>query len=167
MEPIEPILDFDLSKYRFVQGFDAVATLDSRPDLMQMSPSNFEHLVRQIFEAQGAEGWTTEQSHDDGVDAVIVRRTPLMGGLCIVQAKRYSNVVGVNHIRELAGAMEEKKAGWGVLVTTSWFTTGCHEKARQHGRMELINGENLVHLIKEHLGKEVIIGIDRPRPKTQ
>lgn len=166
LEPIEPILDFDLSKYSFVEGLDAVATLDSRPDLMHMSPTNFEHLVRQIFEDQGAEGWTTEQSHDDGVDAVIVRRTPLMGGLCIVQAKRYSVVVGVSHIRELAGAMEEKKAGWGVLVTTSWFTSGCWEKSREHGRMELIDGERLVYLIKEHLGKDVIIGINRPRSNT-
>lgn len=164
LEPIEPILDFDLSKFRFVEGFDAVATLDSRPDLMDMSPGNFEHLVRQIFEAQGAEGWTTQESKDDGVDAVIVQRKALMGGLSIVQAKRYSRVVGVSHIRELAGAMEEKKAGWGILITTSWFASGCRKKAREHGRMELIDGEGLVHLIKEYLDKDVLIGIpNRPR----
>jgi restriction system protein len=159
LEPIEPILDFDLSKFRFVEGFDAVATLDSRPDLMDMSPSNFEHLVRQIFEAQGAEGWTTQQSKDDGVDAVIMQRKALMGGLTIVQAKRYSTVIGVSHLRELAGAMEEKKAGWGILITTSWFASGCPKKAKDHGRMELIDGERLVYLIKEYLGKEVLIGI--------
>jgi restriction system protein len=167
LEPIEPILDFDLSKFSFVDGFDAVATLDSRPDLMDMSPTNFEHLVRQIFEAQGAEGWTTQQSKDDGVDAVIVQRKALMGGLSIVQAKRYSNVVGVSHIRELAGAMEEKKAGWGILITTSWFASGCQSKAREHGRMELIDGERLIYLIKEYLKKDVLIGIpNRPRNKT-
>jgi len=165
LEPIEPILDFDLSKFRFVDGFDAVATLDSRPDLMDMSPSNFEHLVKQIFEAQGAEGWTTQESNDDGVDAVIVQRKALMGGLSIIQAKRYSRVIGVSHIRELAGAMEEKKAGWGILITTSWFTEGCRQKAREHGRMELINGENLVYLIKEFLKKDVLIGIPN-RPRT-
>jgi restriction system protein len=166
LEPIEPILDFDLSKSSFVDGLDAVSTLDSRPDLMEMSYTNFEHLVRQVFEAQGAEGWTTEPSHDDGVDAVILRKTPLMGGLCIVQAKRWSKVVGVSHVRELAGAMEEKKAGWGVLVTTSWFTQGCRQKAREHGRMELIDGDNLTYLVKKHLGKDVLIGIEnRPRPK--
>src|SRR6185437_6250226 len=70
-EPIEPILDFDLSKFSFVEGLDAVATLDSRPNLLDMSPGYFEHLVRQIFVAQGAEGWTTTQSNDDGIDAVI------------------------------------------------------------------------------------------------
>ncbi|MGH3712479.1 MAG: restriction endonuclease [Micromonosporaceae bacterium] len=166
LEPIEPLLDFDLSKFSFVDGFDAVSTLDSRPDLMQMTPTNFEHLVRQVFEAQGCEGWTTTESHDDGVDAVIARRTAIVGGLSIVQAKRYRGVVGVSHVRELAGAMEEKKAGWGILVTTSWFTDGCWKKARDHGRMELIDGERLVYLIKEHLGKDVLIGIPkRPRPR--
>ncbi|WP_084467634.1 restriction endonuclease [Actinokineospora inagensis] len=168
LEPIQPILDFDLSKFSFVDGFDAVSTLDSRPDLMDMSYTNFEHLVRQIFEAQGAEGWTTQQSNDDGVDAVIVQRQALMGGLSIVQAKRYSRSIGVNHIRELAGAMEEKKAGWGILITTSWFTPKCWEKAREHGRMELIDGERLVYLIKEHLKKDVLIGIsDRPRSRSE
>ncbi len=162
VEPVEPILDFDLSKYRFVEGLDAVSTLDSRPDLMQMSYTGFEHLVRQLFEAQGAEGWTTERSGDDGVDAVIARRTPLFGGLSIVQAKQYSQPIGLSHLRELAGAMEEKKAGWGVLVTTSRFTSGCATKAREHGRMELIDGQQLRYLIKEHLGKDVLIG-KRPR----
>lgn len=55
VEPVEPILDFDLSRFRFVDGLDAVSTLDARPDLMQMSPTNFEHLVRQLFVVQGAE----------------------------------------------------------------------------------------------------------------
>lgn len=32
--------------------------------------------------------------------------------------------------------------------------------------MELIDGERLVYLIKEHLGKDVLIGIaKRPRPR--
>ncbi|MFI7001920.1 restriction endonuclease [Nocardia sp. NPDC050175] len=164
VEPIASTLDFDWNRYRFVKEFDAAATLDSRPDLMDMTPTQFEHLVRQIFQAQGAEGWTTQQSNDDGVDAVIAKRTPLIGGLAIVQAKQYRNVIGVNHVRELAGAMEEKKAGWGILITTSWFTTGCERKAREHGRMELIDGQQLVHLIEEHLHKRVLIGIQkRPR----
>jgi hypothetical protein len=60
-----------------------------------------------------------------------------MGGLAIIQAKHYKNVMGVNHVRELAGAMEEKKAGRGILVTNSWFTTGGWQKADEHGRMEL------------------------------
>jgi restriction system protein len=163
LAPIAPIIDFDRSKYSFVAGLDAVATLDHRPDLMLMSPTEFEHLVRQIFEAMGMQGWTTRPSKDDGVDAVVFNPVPLLGGQTIVQAKRYKDVVGVNHIRELAGAMEEKKAGRGILVTTSWFTPGGRVKAHEHGRMELVDGPILVHLIKEHLGKDVLIGIKRPK----
>jgi restriction system protein len=76
LEPIRPIVEFDLSKYRFIEGLDAVSTLDSRPALMDMSPDEFEHLVRQVFEATGLEGWKTEHSRDDGVDAVMVSKTP-------------------------------------------------------------------------------------------
>jgi restriction system protein len=166
LEPITPILDFDLTKYNFVDGMDAVSTLDSRPDLMQMHYTEFEHLVRQIFQAMDVESWTTEQSYDDGVDAVVVNRSPLLGRLSIVQAKRYKDAVGVSHIRELAGAIEEKKAGHGILVTTSWFTPRSWEKAREHGRIELIDGSRLIYLIKEHLQKDVLIGIKRPRTAT-
>lgn len=166
LEPITPILDFDLTKFSFVEGMDAVSALDSRPDLMKMSPTEFEHLVRQIFEAMGVESWTTEQNYDDGVDAVVVNRSALLGRLSIVQAKRYKNAVGVSHIRELAGAIEEKKAGHGILVTTSWFTPRSWQKAREHGRIELIDGSRLAYLIKEHLGKDVLIGIKRPRSAT-
>jgi restriction system protein len=166
LEPITPILDFDLTKFSFVEGMDAVSTLDSRPDLMKMNPTEFEHLVRQIFEAMGVESWTTERSYDDGVDAVVVNRSPLLGRLSIVQAKRYKNAIGPNHIRELSGAIEEKKAGHGILVTTSWFTARSWQKAREHGRIELIDGNRLRYLIKEHLGKDVLIGVKRPRTAT-
>ena len=163
LTPIRPVLDFDRSRYAFIEGLDAVATLDHRPDLMDMSYGEFEHLVRQIFEAMGMQGWTTTSSNDDGVDAVVFNPEPFIGGLTIIQAKHYKNVVGVNHIRELAGAMEEKKAGRGILVTTSWFTSGGWVKAREHGRMELVDGSRLIYLIKQHLDKGVIIGVNRPK----
>ena len=59
--------------------------------------------------------------------------------------------------------MEEKRAGWGILITTSGFTGGCEQKARDHGRMELIDGNRLVWLIREYLKKEVLIGPPRRR----
>jgi restriction system protein len=86
-----------------------------------------------------------------------------MGGLTIIQAKHYKNVMGVNHIPRAGGCHGGEKAGRGILVTTSWFTTGGWQKADEHGRMELIDGPRLVYLIKEHLGKDVLIGIKRPR----
>jgi restriction system protein len=59
-----------LLQFKFVEGMDAVAGLDSRPDLLAMTPTEFEHLVRQLFEAMGMKSWATQASNDDGVDAV-------------------------------------------------------------------------------------------------
>ena len=111
VEPVTPVRDFDLARYSFVESVDLVASLDSRPDLTKMTPTEFEHFVRQLFEASGLEGWTTERTGDDGVDAVVTNRDPMIGGSTIVQAKKYSEVIGVSHIREHVGAMDEKRAG--------------------------------------------------------
>ena len=67
VEPATPVRDFDLARYSFVEGIDVVAALDSRPDLTTMTATEFEHFVRQLFEARGLEGWTTERTGDDGV----------------------------------------------------------------------------------------------------
>jgi restriction system protein len=166
VEAVTPVRDFDLARYSFVESVDIVSTLDSRPDLTKMTPTEFEHFVRQLFEARGLEGWTTEQSGDDGVDAVVLNRDPMVGGLTIVQVKKYTRVLGVSHIRELVGAMDEKRAGRGILVTTSWFASGCWTKAAENGRVELIDGSQLRWLVKEYLGKDVLVAPPVGRAKV-
>ncbi len=164
VEAVRPLIDFDRSRYAFTEGIDVAAGLDSRDDLMTLTPTEFEHLVRQLFEAlPGMQGWTTRASGDNGVDAVIFNDTPITGGLTVVQAKRYKSSVGVAHVRELAGAMEDKKAGRGVLVTTSTFTKGAVELAERLQRIQLIDRHHLVQLLKETLDKDVLIG-DGSRP---
>jgi restriction system protein len=157
VEPVRPVRDFDLARYALVDSVDVVAGLDSRPDLTKMTPTEFEHFVRQLFGARGLEGWTTERTGDDGVDAVVINRDPMVGGLTIVQAKKYTGVLGVQHIRELVGAMDEKRAGRGILVTTSWFASGCWTKASENGRVELIDGPRLRYLVQEHLQMDVLV----------
>ena len=95
LEPVRPVVTFDLSKYKFVEEMDVVAGLDSRPDLLALKPVEFEHLVRRLFEAIGMKSWVTQTSRDEGVDAVAVNEDPLVGGLCVIQAKRYKNIVGL------------------------------------------------------------------------
>lgn len=72
---------------------EAIATLIARPDLLALKPVEFEHLIRELFEARGLKSWVTQASRDDGVDGVAVNEDPIVGGLCIIQAKRYSRVV--------------------------------------------------------------------------
>ncbi|MFF0432368.1 restriction endonuclease [Streptomyces sp. NPDC004327] len=163
LEPIRPIIEFDLSKYRLMDSMDVVADLDSRPVLVKLTPTEFEHLIRQLFEAIGMEAWNTQPSKDEGVDAVAVSKDPVFNGECIIQAKRYGKLVGVEAVQALAGVVEHKRAAKGILITTSWFGRASHDFARQHGRLQLIEGPELKYLIKEHLGKDVIPGPVPPK----
>jgi restriction system protein len=169
MEPVRPTVDVDVLMREFatVEGMDAVAGLDGRTDLLDMSPTEFEHLVRQLFEAMGMKTWATQASNDEGVDAVAINEDPVFGGMCIVQAKRYRSAVGVDAVRELAGTMEDKRATKGIMVTTSWVTKGGHEYAERHKRIQIIEYGQLILLIKENLGLDVIIGLPKPPPQRK
>jgi restriction system protein len=166
LEAVRPVVDFEtlLSQYKFVDGMDAVAGLDSRRDLLGMTPTEFEHLVRQLFEAMGMKSWTTQASKDDGVDGVAVNEDPVFGGLCVIQAKRYRSAVGVEPVRALAGVMEDKHATKGIMVTTSWVTKDGHAFAARHGRIQIMECEEIKYLCKEHLSLDVLIGLPKPPP---
>jgi len=162
LEAIEPFITFDLKRFRFSEDMDVVAGLDSRRNLLRLSPTEFEHLVRELFVAMGAEAWTTIPSKDGGVDAVATSKNLFFGGACLIQAKRWAGLVGLEAVHALTGVMADHNATTGVLVTTSWFGRAS-EKFAQRNRITLINGAELKHLIKQHLNIDVIPGTTPPR----
>jgi restriction system protein len=164
LEPVRPVVQFDLSKYKFVEEMDVVAGLDSRPDLLALKPVEFEHLIRQLFETIGMKSWVTQASRDEGVDGVAVNEDPIVGGLCVIQAKRYSKIVGLEAIHALAGVMEDKHAAKGVLVTTSWVGKASRDFAARNGRIEIIEGRHLKSMLAEHLGLDVLISLEKLPP---
>jgi restriction system protein len=166
LEAVRPVLEFDLTKYKFVDEIDMLAGLDGRLDLLELSPVEFEHLVRQLFEEIGMQAWVTQASRDDGVDAVAINPDPIVGGLCIVQAKRYTGVVSTESVRALGGVMDDKRAAKGVMATTSWYGKESWEFAARHGRIELIDGPRLKHLLKEKRDLDVLISLPRRAAKT-
>lgn len=166
-EPVRPLVNFDslLAQFKFVAGADVIVGLDSRPDLLALSPSEFETFAKQLFEAMGMKAWKTQDVKDDGVDAVAVSEAPVFGGLCVIQAKRSRNAVGIDVVRALAGTMEDKHATKGVIVTTSWVTKDGHAFAARHGRIEIMECDHLKYLCKEHLGLDVLISLPKPPPR--
>jgi restriction system protein len=164
LEPVRPVLQFDLSRYKFVEEMSVVAGLDSRPDLLALKPVEFEHLIRELFEAVGMKSWVTQASKDEGVDGVAVNEDPIVGGLCIIQAKRYSNIVGVEAVHALAGVMDDMNAAKGVLVTTSWVGKASRDFAARNGRIEIIEGRQLKAMLQEHLGLDALIGLPKLPP---
>jgi restriction system protein len=162
LEAVEPFIEFDLRRFRFTDDMDVVAGLDSRKNLLNLSPTEFEHLVRQLFVAMGAAAWTTIPSQDGGVDAVATSKNLFFGGICLIQAKRYTGVVGLESVHALTGVMADHNATTGVLVTTSWFGRASEQFANRN-RITLINGAELKQLIKEHLKMDVVPGTVPPR----
>lgn len=162
MEAVEPFIEFDLKRFRFTDDMDVISDLDSRPNLLKLSPTEFEHLVRQLFIAMGAEAWTTIPSKDGGVDAVATSKNLFFGGVCLIQAKRWSGLVGLESVHALTGVMADHNATTGVLVTTSWFGRASEQFAKRN-RITLINGAELKQLLKKYLDKDVIPGTSPPR----
>jgi len=165
LEAVPPVVQFDLRKFKFVEEMNVIAGLDSRPDLLALKPVEFEHLIRELFEAMGMKSWVTQASRDEGVDGVAVNEDPIVGGLCIIQAKRYSRIVGLESVHALAGVMEDKNAAKGVLVTTSWVGKASRDFAARNGsRIEIIEGRHLKSLLREHLGLDVLISLPNLPP---
>jgi restriction system protein len=164
LEGVRPVLQFDLSKYKFIEEMDVMAGLDSRPDLLDLKPVEFEHLIRALFEKMGMKSWVTQGSKDDGVDGVAINEDPIVGGLCIIQAKRYSKIVGLEAVHALAGVMNDKQAAKGVLVTTSWVGKASRDFAHRNGRIEIIEGRHLKSLLKEFMNLDVLIGLPKLPP---
>jgi restriction system protein len=164
LEAVQPVAKFDLSKYKFVEEMQVAAGLDGRPDLLDLKPVEFEHLVRELFKATGMEAWVTQASRDEGVDAVATNPDPVLGGLCVIQAKRYKNIVGLEAVHALAGVMNDKAAAKGILITTSWFGKASYNFAARNGRIQLIDGRGLKAMMHDHLGRDVLIGLPRLPP---
>ena len=123
LTPIAPQIKIDRHDKRFVMGQEIIDGLDESINLATMHWEDFEHLIREIFEkeflANGGEVKVTRASSDGGVDAIAFDPDPIRGGKIVIQAKRYTNVVGVAAVRDLYGTVLNEGATKGILVTTS------------------------------------------------
>ncbi|MFF0596101.1 restriction endonuclease [Streptomyces antibioticus] len=90
----------------------------------------------------------------------------LIGGLCIIQAKRTKNVVSAETVRSVAGIVNDRSASQGIVVTTAWFGKVSWDFAPRN-RVELIDGRHLKALLLEHLGIDALIGLSRLPPGWQ
>lgn len=154
--PVRPIASVDKSDVRFIGASDLIGELDSRPNLMELSPTEFESLVQNLFEKMGLDTRQTRASRDGGVDAVAFDPRPIIGGKIVIQAKRYKNQVGVSAVRDLYGTLQNEGGSKGILVTTSGYGKGSYEFAKNKP-LELIDGGELLFLLKEHTGIEARI----------
>ena len=144
----------NISKYdkRFIKSHEIGDKIKGY-NLASMHWEEFEHLIRELFEKEYAkdnvEVHVTQGIKDGGVDGVIIDSDPIKGGKIILQAKRYTNIVGISAIRELATVVSDEGAMKGILVTTADFGRDSYEYIKDKP-LTLINGENLLYMLKKH-----------------
>jgi restriction system protein len=151
--PVAPILNIDRNDRRFVDAIEVTDSLDESTNLAMISWEDFEHLIREVFEQEfavnGGERKVTQASRDGGVDAIAFDPDPIRGGKIVIQAKRWSNVVGVSAVRDLYGTVMNEGAIKGILVTTSDYGPDSYEFAKGKP-ITLMNGANLLSLLEKH-----------------
>lgn len=153
---VRPVLEFDMVDSRFVEESDVLGGLDQRPNLMELTPGEFESLITNLFEKMGLDTRQTQASRDGGVDCVAYDPRPIFGGKVVIQAKRYKHTVGVSAVRDLYGTMQNEGASKGILVTTSGYGSSSFQFA-ENKPLELLSGANLLYLLQEHAGIEARI----------
>ncbi|MGD9751604.1 MAG: restriction endonuclease [Acidimicrobiia bacterium] len=151
LAPVRPVVELKLIDPRFVDEQDVLSELDTRPNLMELSPLEFESLITNLFTKMGLESRQTQASRDGGVDCVAYDPRPIFGGKVVIQAKRYKNTVGVADVRDLYGTVQNEGASKGILVTTSGYGATAYKFA-EGKPLELLSGANLLHLLEEHAG---------------
>ena len=107
-----------------------------------MTPEEFEESICTLFNDMGFNLYVTQRTRDGGIDLDGHRRGYGQGRV-VVQCKRYSNPVGVGHVRELFGVIsDDPNITEGFLVTTSRFTREARDFARGK-RITLMDGTEL------------------------
>ena len=54
LNPVRPVLEFNMVDPRFIDQTDVLSALDQRPNLMELTPGEFEQLITNLFEKIGS-----------------------------------------------------------------------------------------------------------------
>ncbi|KKG62115.1 restriction endonuclease [Methanosarcina mazei] len=151
--PVPPVIVLNKEDRRFIESYGVIGNIDDSMNLATMDWQDFENLIREVFEwefsTNGGEVKITRASRDKGVDAIAFDPDPIKGGKIVIQAKRYTNVVGVSAVRDLYGTIMNEGANKGILVSTSNYGNDAYEFAKEKP-ITLMNGSNLLYLLEKH-----------------
>jgi len=153
LTPVQPILQMSRVDKRFVEGYAVANQIDNTTNLATMDWYDFEHLIRELFEKEmetsSGEVKVCQASRDGGVDAIAFDPDPIRGGKIVIQAKRYTNTVGVSAVRDLYGTVINEGATKGILVSTADYGPDAYEFAKGKP-LTLLDGSNLLYLLEKH-----------------
>jgi restriction system protein len=163
LKAVEPVMPFSRADPRVIEAIDVISTLDQRPNLLELSPKDFESFIQNLFIKMGYEMDQYRSSGDGGIDCMAYKRDPVAPMKIAVQAKLYTKTVHPTHVRDLYGTMQHEGATLGIMITTSGYGPGSEEFA--NGKpLHLIDGTGLLSICQEHGIPARILGLGRRKP---
>lgn len=104
----------------------------------KMSGIEFETMLKHVFRKMGYKVEETPKSNDYGADLILTRH----GKKTVIQAKRYSNKVGISAVQQALSAQIFYDANESAVVTNSYFTNQAKKMALM-GKVKLIDRDVL------------------------
>ena len=154
-----PVVDSATPEEALEQAYESMRA-NLQTDLLQRvrgaSPAFFERLVVELLVRVGYGGSIRDagqavgRSGDGGIDGII-KEDRLGLDLIYIQAKRWENSVGSPEVHKFVGALAQRHAKKGVLITTSGFTKDAREVVNHlESRVVLVDGPTLAGLMLDH-----------------
>jgi restriction system protein len=103
--PVEPVMPYSMADPRIVDLADVISDIDKRPNLLELTPKEFEAFIENLFAKMGFDTKLYRATGDGGIDCVAYDPHPITGGKFIVQAKLYTRTVQPTHVRDLWGTV--------------------------------------------------------------
>ncbi len=124
-------------------------------DIDQMNGFQFEKYLKHLFAFQGYKVTVTQAIGDYGADLVLKKNEKTI----VVQAKRYSNSVGIDAVQQAVAAINHYHAQEAWVVTNSRFTEPAITLALSNN-VKLIARDDLIEMILNMQGNKA------PSPKN-
>jgi restriction system protein len=147
------VKNIDVSKKPVVdiKIWQSMSLSEIREKLCEITPSDFEGLVRELMHYLGYPNVkVTGKSHDGGIDILSTRNTANGIERVAAQCKRYRGNVAVHAARDFFGAISnDKSIKQGFLITTGEFTSECLQFCQSSGMIRAISGIELAKYVKQ------------------
>lgn len=140
---------FDAESIIRARYFDAQV---DKSVLYSLTPTEFEHVVEDLYYKMGYKTRMTKASYDGGRDVIATSSESGKKEHIIISCKRLMDNVKPADYREIFAPVEDEKATKGVVVTTSDFSPEAYKLAKRNPRFELINRNELQKLLNEYSG---------------
>lgn len=119
--------------------------------LLTMDPTDFEYVIKDLFVHLGYTNATvTRKTQDGGIDIQASRDRPGGKELIVVQCKRYSDPVGIEHARNLLGVVNDNPAiSKGFLVAAGEISREARRFCERNGQLAYLDGTEVARYLNQ------------------